>query len=99
MYKQNFIPILFFCLCLAPSAHADVFAEKETLARLANEILALEPLVGEAEARKAPGSSVKFQYNALRADLAKTRQGIEAYINQSDYRPRKFKPLKGDYRR
>ena len=97
MYQLFFIPVL--ALFLASSAHADAFAEKESLARLANEILALEPLIREAEARRSPGSSVKFQYNTLRGDLAKTRHGIEAYINQSNYRPRKFKPLKGDYRR
>ena len=96
-YKQLFILILFFFV--TSTAHADAFAEKETLARLANEILALEPLIREAERRRSPGSSVKFQYNTLRSDLAKTRHGIEAYINQSNYRPRKFKPLKGDYRR
>ena len=97
MYKQLFILILL--MNMVSSAHADAFAEKETLARLANEILALEPLIREAERRRSPGSSVKFQYNTLRGDLAKTRHGIEAYINQSNYRPRKFKPLKGDYRR
>jgi len=97
MYKQLFILILL--MNMVSSAHADAFAEKETLARLTNEILALEPLIREAERRRSPGSSVKFQYNTLRGDLAKTRHGIEAYINQSNYRPRKFKPLKGDYRR
>ena len=97
MYKQFFI--LFLLMNMTSSAHADAFAEKESLARLANEILALEPLIREAERRRSPGSSVKFQYNTLRGDLAKTRHGIEAYINQSNYRPRKFKPLKGDYRR
>ena len=97
MYKQLFILILLSFV--ASTTHADAFAEKESLARLANEILALEPLIREAERRRSPGSSVKFQYNTLRGDLAKTRHGIEAYINQSNYRPRKFKPLKGDYRR
>jgi RAQPRD family integrative conjugative element protein len=97
MYKQLFILILL--MNMVSAAHADAFAEKETLARLANEILALEPLILEAERRRPPGSSVKFQYNTLRGDLAKIRHGIEAYINQSNYRPRKFKPLKGDYRR
>ena len=96
-YKQHFILILFFFV--TSTADADAFAEKETLARLANEILALEPMIREAEARRSPGSSVKFQYNTLRGDLAKTRHGIEAYIHQSNYRPRSFKPLKGDYRR
>jgi RAQPRD family integrative conjugative element protein len=97
MYQLFFIPVL--ALFMVSSAQADAFAEKESLARLANEILALEPLIREAQARRSPGSSVKFQYNTLRGDLAKTRHGIEAYINQSNYRPRKFKPLKGDYRR
>ena len=97
MYKQLFILILL--MSVVSAAHADSFAEKESLARLANEILALEPLIREAERRRSPGSSVKFQYNTLRGDLAKTRHGIEAYINQSNYRPRKFKPIKGDYRR
>lgn len=97
MSKLYFIPVL--ALFMVSSAQADAFAEKETLARLSNEILALEPLLREAEARRSPGSSVKFQYNTMRGDLAKIRHGIEAYINQSSYRPRAFKPLKGDYRR
>ena len=96
-YKQLFILILF--ISVTSTAHADAFAEKETLARLANEILAIEPLVREAEQRRSPGNAVKFQYNTLRGDLAKIRHGIDAYIHQSTYRPRKFKPLKGDYRR
>lgn len=97
MYKQLFILILF--ISVGSTSHADAFAEKATLARLANEILALEPLVREAEQRRSSGNAVKFQYNTLRSDLAKIRHGIEAYIHQSNYRPRKFKPLKGDYRR
>ena len=97
MYKQFFI--LFLLMNVVSATHADAFAEKETLARLVNEILALEPLIREAERRRSPGSSVKFQYNTLRGDRAKIRHGIEAYINQSSYRPRSFKPLKGDYRR
>ena len=97
MYKELFILILL--MNLVSTAHADAFAEKETLARLANEVLALEPLIREAQRRRSPGNSVKFQYNTLRGDLAKIRHGIEAYINQSNSRPRAFKPLKGDYRR
>lgn len=97
MYKQLFILILLSPV--ASTAHADTFAEKETLARLANEILAIEPLIREAERRRSPGSSARFQYTTLRGDLAKIRHGIEAYINQSSDRPRAFKPLKGDYRR
>ena len=97
IYKQLFIS--FLLMNVFSAVHADAFAEKETLARLANEILALEPLVREAERRRSPGSSVKFQYDTMRGDLAKIRHGIEAYINQSNYRPRSFKPLKGDYRR
>lgn len=97
MYKQLFI--LFLLIAMASAAHADTFAEKGSLSRLANEILALEPLIREAQARRSPGSSVKFQYNTLRGDLATIRHGIEAYITQSNSHPRSFKPLKGDYRR
>ena len=49
MYKQFFI--LFLLMSVVSAAHSDSFAEKESLARLANEILALEPLIREAERR------------------------------------------------
>lgn len=78
---------------------ADADGEREILARLVNEINALEPLIAEAEAQAPPEVRVKFQYLWLRQDLAKVRSGMQEHLDAPRAEPRSLPPLRGDYRR
>jgi len=102
MKKRNSIrlPLAVALSCvLAPGwARADAEAEREALARLANEIQALEALIEEAEAQGGD-TRVRFQYGWLRQDLAQVVTGITEHLEAPLGAPRQFPPLKGDYRR
>ncbi len=92
-----------FCLCgtalFASSALADPESERSALAKLIHEIDALTPLVESAEVRADPDARIRFQYAWLRQDLARVRQGIADHLNAPQSEPRRFPPLRGDYRR
>lgn len=86
-------------LLASNGAMADIDGEREALARLLHELRALEPIVQEAQEQADPERRVKFEYLWLRKDLAKMRQGIQDYVEGPRSEPRKFAPLRGDYRR
>ena len=74
--------------------------DRAILARLNQELAAMEPLIAAAErAPRAPGSRLTFHYGALRNDLEKIRQGIREYIQLDTTLPRTkpILPLEGDY--
>ena len=81
------------------SAMADPDGERAALARIVNELQALQPLIDEAAAQADPDARVRFQYDWLRQDLDRIRLGIEAHIDTPRAEPRSFPPLRGDYRR
>jgi RAQPRD family integrative conjugative element protein len=78
---------------------ADADAERAVLARLDHELQSIEPLLREAESQAAPDARIRFQYDWLRQDLRRVRQGIQAHIEAPRAEPRTFPPLRGDYRR
>ena len=80
-------------------AHADADNERRELAALVHEMQVLEPLIVKAELAADPDARVRFQYDWLRQDLARVRLGIEEHINAPQAEPRRFPPLRGDYRR
>lgn len=90
------------CLCgialFATSAHADADPERGALAQLVHEIDALTPLIQAAEAPAEQDARIRFQYAWLRQDLARVRQGISEHLNAPQSEPRRFPPLRGDYR-
>ena len=86
-------------LVLASPAWADADAERETLARLAHELAALEPLIARAEAQATPEARIRFRYDWLRQDLARVRGGVEEHLGAPREEPRSLPPLRGDYRR
>lgn len=99
--KRNFLltPIILGVLCLTPvlsQAQDDI--ERQYLALLANEITALDAILHKAELNQNKDARVKFQYDWLRADLAKMKSGVLAHINAPRAHPRKVAPLQGDYR-
>ena len=91
------------CLCgialFGSSALADLDSERSALAKLTHEIDALTPLIQAAEAQADPDLRIRFRYEWLRQDLARVRQGISEHLNAPESEPRRFPPLRGDYRR
>ncbi|MBI4356577.1 MAG: RAQPRD family integrative conjugative element protein [Gammaproteobacteria bacterium] len=83
----------------ASLAYASIESERETLARLAQELRAIEPLIREAEQQRDPTSRIKFEYGWLSQDFEKVIYGIEEYLNNPRIEPRQVEPLRGDYRR
>ena len=79
-------------------AAADAQDEREILARVVNELEALEPLLDAAEAEANPDARVRFRYDWLRADLRQIQSGIQEHIDAPRVEPRTFPPLRGDYR-
>ena len=92
-----------FFLCgtalFASSALADPESERSALAKLIHEIDALTPLIQAAEVQADPDLRIRFQYAWLRQDLARVRQGIAEHLEAPQSEPRRFPPLRGDYRR
>jgi len=80
-------------------AIADTDGERTTLARIAHELEALEPLIREAELQANPDARIRLRYDWLRQDLSRIRQGIQEHIDVPRAEPRTFPPLRGDYRR
>lgn len=89
------MPIALSLLCA--QARADEDAERESLARISNEIARLEDMVKDASVNAAPAARIRFQYEWLIRDLQLVRAGIDAHVD-SARQPRPVAPLKGDYR-
>ena len=79
-------------------AAADAQNEREVLARVVNELEALEPLLDAAESEANPDARVRFRYEWLRADLRQVQSGVQDHIDAPRVEPRTFPPLRGDYR-
>ena len=79
-------------------AAADAQDEREILARVINELEALEPLLDAAESAANPDARVRFRYDWLRADLRQVQSGVQDHIDAPRVEPRTFPPLRGDYR-
>ena len=99
--KRQFWPSTFLILglCVAPAAFADADAEREALAKIINELNALETLINRAEANADRDSRIRFRYDWLRQDLKQISDGIQSHIDSPRAQPRSFPPLRGDYRR
>ena len=80
-------------------AIADANGEQAALARITHELQVIEPLITEAASQSNPDARIRFQYDWLRQDLNRIRQGIQAHIDAPRSEPRTFPPLRGDYRR
>ena len=90
---------LFGTLLLSTNVFAETDAERESLARLIQELNALDPLMRTAESQANTDARIRFQYAWLRQDLARIRLGIEEHLNAPQAEPRRFPPIRGDYRR
>ena len=99
MRTASLTAVLFGSLLLSTSLFADTEAERESLARMVHELEALDPLMHTAESQADPDARIRFQYDWLRQDLARIRLGIEEHLNAPQAEPRRFPPIRGDYRR
>jgi RAQPRD family integrative conjugative element protein len=94
-------PAIWLTIVLAFAAsqvNADAHSERDALARVVNELVALKPLIDAAEAEANPDARVRFRYDWLRADLRQVESGIQDHVDAPRVEPRAFPPLRGDYR-
>lgn len=84
---------------LTQFAVADTDGERSALVRIAHELEALEPLIGEAESQANPDARIRLRYDWLRQDLLRVQQGIQEHIDVPREEPKTFPSLRGDYRR
>jgi len=91
--------IVLAVVVLSVSASVRADSERDYLARIAHEIDALLPLVDAAEAHADRGARIRFRYDWLRRDLERIRTGVMEHATADANEPRRYPPLRGDYRR
>ncbi len=91
--------ILILVSLLAPCARADIWAEREALAKVASELTAIEILVKAAKAKSHNAARAKFDYEALLNDLNTVRAGISVHLTSpmEPVLPSLIVDLKGEY--
>lgn len=72
--------LLVSAFAIAGTASADIWAERETLAKIESEIAALVSLVSAAESQSDPANRTTFEYQVLLGDLKKIREGISHHL-------------------
>ena len=80
------------------AVRADADSERESLARIAQELQHLEAMTDEAAKNADPTARVHFRYDWLRNDLELVRRGVVDHLD-APRQPRPVPPLTGDYRR
>lgn len=93
---KTFITILL--LSISSFVIADADGERVALAKIIHELEALKPLITEAKAQSNPDARIQFQYDWLALDIHRVKSGIEEHLVAPRTQPRRFPPLKGDYR-
>lgn len=79
-------------------AHADADSERESLARIAQELRRLQVQVAQAARTADTSARVKFRYDWLEKDLELVLRGVTDHLD-APRQPRPMPPLAGDYRR
>jgi RAQPRD family integrative conjugative element protein len=79
-------------------ARADADSERESLARIAQELQRLQRQVEEAAKTADTSARVKFRYDWLEKDLELIQRGVTDHLD-APRQPRPVPPLMGDYRR
>lgn len=69
-------------LLLTGVSEADVWQERQALAALSKELVAIESLAREAERFSTDTSRTSFKYDALLEDLRTIRFGIDHHLRQ-----------------
>ncbi|MBX9706096.1 MAG: hypothetical protein K2Q14_04745 [Gammaproteobacteria bacterium] len=76
---------------------ADNSEMNATLERVNQLLNQVNPLVNLAQSQEDENVRVKFQFDALRHDIAHIQEGIAQAINRVSIQPRTVEPLIGDY--
>ncbi len=85
-------------LLAAGVARADADSERESLARIAQELRRLQAQVADASRHADTSARVKFRYDWLEKDLELVLRGVTDHLD-APRQPRPVPPLMGDYRR
>ena len=72
-------------------------SEREALAYVVEEFVAIERLLLEAESRANAEARVFLDYEAVRRELEAVKAGLRQYLDQPRPQPRSFEPLEADY--
>ena len=78
---KKVIPLLVSIFSFTQIAHADIWAERESLANIETELAALEALVLTAKAQSNSEDRTTFGYRVLIDDLRKIRGGITHHLS------------------
>jgi RAQPRD family integrative conjugative element protein len=79
------------------NAFADTENEQALLAQIIQRLDALTPLINQAQSQASTNTRLIFNYDALRADLAKIKEGINQPLSANALEPRPITPISGDY--
>lgn len=98
-YIKNIVYITtVFLLFSTFQCYADTDIENEDLARIVRMLNSLTPLINEAEHQSDPNNRVSFNYDELRLDLNKIKQGIQRKWDPNlTLQPRVINSISGDY--
>ncbi len=77
--------------------HADTESENAALATVVNVLNSLTTIINEAQRQQDKNTRIQFQYDALRTDINKIKNGIGERLQSSTLEPRIILPLNGDY--
>jgi RAQPRD family integrative conjugative element protein len=91
-------PIAMLLMLIAGAARADTDSERESLARIAQELQRLQDQVAQAAKAADTSARVKFRYDWLEKDLELVLRGVTDHLD-APRQPRPVPPLAGDYRR
>ncbi len=87
--------IVLFTLCNVSKANTEQM--NSTLNRMNRILNQINPLINLAQQQQDPNARVKFQFDALRSDIASIQEGIEQATQRVSIQPRVITPLSGDY--
>ena len=85
-------------LMAAGIARADADSERESLARIAQELRRLQAQVADASRNADTSARVRFRYDWLAKDLELVLRGVTDHLD-APRQPTPVPPLMGDYRR
>lgn len=71
--------------------------ERAALLRASAELMMVEAIVEEAEQGKNDEDRQPIQYQEIKKDLEKIKQGLLDVINEVRREPRELPPISGDY--
>ncbi|PHS00170.1 MAG: hypothetical protein COA78_24295 [Blastopirellula sp.] len=84
-------------LFITSSVFAITDEERSALLRATAEIMIIETIVEEAEQGVNVEDRKKIQYETIKQDLEKIRQGLLDVINEVRREPRMLPPISGEY--